>query len=146
MYLRLTTLTKNLPQMSSHLYFLLFVFRSGAPASTHDSADCWSAHRSPAARDSFEHMHDWCKAGWVSARCPPPQQKSWLLGSTYSFTGFAIERHRGGGSRERDRDREREGEISHLQRYSSHVSYFTWHTKFSHSIYHGEALTIHVLL
>ena len=26
--------------------------------STNDSADCWSAHRSPSARDSFKRVHD----------------------------------------------------------------------------------------
>ena len=31
MCLRLTTFTKTLPQMSFHLYFLLFLFRSDAP-------------------------------------------------------------------------------------------------------------------
>ena len=34
MYLRLTTFTKILPQMSFHLYILLFLFRSGAPHTT----------------------------------------------------------------------------------------------------------------
>ena len=34
MYLRLTTVTKTLPQMSFHLYFLLFLFRPGAPPMT----------------------------------------------------------------------------------------------------------------
>ena len=42
MYLRLTTFTKTLPQMSFHLYFFaIFISLWG---STHDSADCWSAH------------------------------------------------------------------------------------------------------
>ena len=62
MYLRLTTFTKTLPQMSFHLYFFaIFISLWG---STHDSADCWSAHRSSAARGSFKRVHDWCKAGW----------------------------------------------------------------------------------
>ena len=39
--------------------FLQFVFALGS-----DSTDCWSAHRSPAARESFKCVHDWCKAGW----------------------------------------------------------------------------------
>ena len=92
MYLRLPTFTKTLPQMSFHL-------------STHNSADCWNAHRSPAARDCFKRVHDWCKAGWrrPGAHPPPPptkilvtpvplmqagrpQQKSWLhrLHHTYA--------------------------------------------------------------
>ena len=75
MYLRLTTFTKTLPQMSFHLYFFaIFISLWG---STHDSADCCSAHRSSATRDSFKRVHDWCKAGW---RRPgdPPKQKFWL--------------------------------------------------------------------
>ena len=48
--------------MSFHLYlFAIFISLWG---STHDSADCWSAHRSSAACDSFKRVHDWCKAGW----------------------------------------------------------------------------------
>ena len=43
------------------LYFLAIFFDLG---STHDSTDCWSAHRSPAARESFKRVHDLCKAGW----------------------------------------------------------------------------------
>ena len=47
--------------MSFHLYFFaIFISLWG---STHDSVDCKSAHRSPAARDSFKHVHDWWKAG-----------------------------------------------------------------------------------
>ena len=75
MYLRLTTLTKTLPQMSFYLYFIaIFISLWG---STHDSADCWSAHRSSAARDIFKRVHDWCKAGWRRPGAPP-QQKCWL--------------------------------------------------------------------
>ena len=74
MYLRLTTFTKTLPQMPFHLYlFAIFILLWG---STHDSADCWSAHRSSAARDSFKRVHGWCKAGW--RRPGAPQQKSCL--------------------------------------------------------------------
>ena len=78
MYLRLTTFTKTLPQMSFHLYFFgNYYFALG---STHDSVDCWSAHRSPAARDSFKlrqlqssnrdsfkRVNDWCMAGLTLA-------------------------------------------------------------------------------
>ena len=77
MYLRLTTFTKTLPQMSFHLYFFaIFISLWG---STHDSADCWSAHRSSAARASFKRVHDWCKVGWRRPGAPPPpKQISWL--------------------------------------------------------------------
>ena len=52
----LTTFTKTLPQMSFHLYlFAIFISLWG---STHDSAHCWSAHRSSATRDSFKRVHD----------------------------------------------------------------------------------------
>ena len=82
MYLRLPLFTKTLPQMSFHLFF-----------PTHNSADCWNAHRSPASRDSFKRVpaktvyntpHVECilqiirrrrrlMQGWVaSAGCPPP--------------------------------------------------------------------------
>ena len=74
MYLRLTTFTKTLPQMSFHLYFFaIFISLWG---STHDSADCRSAHRPklPAAASNM------CTAdvrlggnGRVA-----PKQKSWL--------------------------------------------------------------------
>ena len=56
MYLRLTTFTKTLPQMSFHLYlFAIFISLWG---STIASVDWWSAHRPPAARDSFKRVHD----------------------------------------------------------------------------------------
>ena len=55
MYLRLTTFTQTLPQMSFLLYFVaIFILLWG---STHDSVDWWSAHRPPAARDSFKRVH-----------------------------------------------------------------------------------------
>ena len=73
MYLKLTTFTKTLPQMSFHLKKkFLFISLWG---STHDSADCWSAHRSSAACDSFKCVHDWCEAGWRRPGAPPPQTK-----------------------------------------------------------------------
>ena len=68
MYLRLTTFTKTLPQMSFHLFCLLW-------GSNHNSDDCWSAHRSPAARETASNV---CTAdarlGGVG-RVPPPQSK-----------------------------------------------------------------------
>ena len=75
MYLRLTPFTKTLPKMSFSLKKNLFFPLWG---STYDSADCWSAHRSPSARDSFKRVHDWCKAGWRRPGAPPPKQISWL--------------------------------------------------------------------
>ena len=79
MYLRLTTFTKTLPQMSFHLYFFaIFISLWG---STHDSADCWSAHRSSAARDSFKRVHDWCKAGWRRPGGPPPNKNPGYAGA-----------------------------------------------------------------
>ena len=44
--------------MSFHLYIFTILFRSGDSAD-HDSADCWSAHRSPTAGDSLKRVHDW---------------------------------------------------------------------------------------
>ena len=74
MYFRLTTFTKTLPQMSFHLsFFAIFISLWG---STHDSVDYWSAHRSPAARDSFKPRQlQTCvrlvQCGVASAGCPP---------------------------------------------------------------------------
>ena len=45
----------NSPKCNFTYIFLLFFFALG---STHDSTDCWSAHRSPAARESFKCAHD----------------------------------------------------------------------------------------
>ena len=61
-YLRLTTFTKTLPKC--HFFFAISISLWG---STHDSADCWSAHRFQAARDTTNE--------WLGA---PPKQKSWL--------------------------------------------------------------------
>ena len=62
--------------MSFHLYFLQFFFALG---STHDSTDCWSAHRSPAARETCTRlMQGWvASTGWHRPGTPP-KQKSWL--------------------------------------------------------------------
>ncbi len=62
-------LQKPSPNVISPIFFAIYISLWG---STHDSADCWSAYRSSAARDSFKCVHDWCKLGWVaSAGCPP---------------------------------------------------------------------------
>ena len=78
MYFRLTTL-KLPPQMSFHQHCFAIVFALG---STHDSTECWNAHRSPATRESFKCVQGWvASAGWhrsggidrvASAGCPPP--------------------------------------------------------------------------
>ena len=60
--------------MSFHRYF--FAIYISLWGSTHDSADCWSTHRSSAARDSFKRVHDWCKAGWRRPGAPPPPNKN----------------------------------------------------------------------
>ena len=52
MYFRLTAFTKTLPEMSFDVVFFAICF-----ALYYDSVDCWSAHISPAARDSFKHVH-----------------------------------------------------------------------------------------
>ena len=56
------------PNMPFHPY--LFAIFISLWASTHDSADCWSAHRSPAVRDSFKRVHDRCKVGDVGLVAP----------------------------------------------------------------------------
>ena len=60
--------------MSFHLYFLaIFISLWG---STHDSADCCSDHRFPAARNSFKCEHDWCMAGSSRPGGSPPPNKN----------------------------------------------------------------------
>ena len=54
--------------------------------STHDSADCWSAHRPPAARDSFKRVHERCEAGW--RRSGRPQTK--ILATPLATCGAQI--------------------------------------------------------
>ena len=79
MYLRLTTFAKTLPQMSFHL-MCCYLFPLWG--STHNSADCWSAHRSPASRDARPRHLQTCarlmQAGSLRPGAPPHQQKSWL--------------------------------------------------------------------
>ena len=65
-----THVYKYPPQMSFHLLLLFCYFYFALGLHVHVSADCWSAHRSPAARDSFKHVHDWCKAGWRRPSAP----------------------------------------------------------------------------
>ena len=57
MYLRLTTFTKNLPLMSFHLYFLLFLFCSEAPPMTLPTAGAPTDLQLPARASLFsEHI------------------------------------------------------------------------------------------
>ena len=72
MYLRLTTFTKTLPQMSFHLYFLLFLCRSGAPPMTLLTAGALTDPRLPATASNVCTTD--ARLGGVG-RVPP---KSWL--------------------------------------------------------------------
>ena len=63
-------LQKPSPKCNFTYIFLLFLFCSGAPKTLLTGSDCWSAHRSPAACDSFKRVHDWCKAVWRRPGAP----------------------------------------------------------------------------
>ena len=76
-YLRLTTFTKTLPQMSLHLYFLLFLFRSGAPPMTLLTAGVLTDLRLPATASNV-CTTDARLGGVGRVPPPPPKQKSWL--------------------------------------------------------------------
>ena len=69
MYFMLTTLKIPPPNVITPIFFCYFFLALG---STRDSTDCWSTHRSPAARESIDRV--------ASAGCPPPppNQKPWL--------------------------------------------------------------------
>ena len=73
MYLRLTTFAKTLPQMSFHL-MCCYLFPLWG--STHNSADCWSAHISPVSRDACPRHLQTCarlmQAGSLRPGPPPP--------------------------------------------------------------------------
>ena len=72
-------LQKPSPKCHFTYLFLFFSICISLWSSSQDSADCWSAHRSPAARDSFKRVHDWCMAGWRRPRPGgPPKRQSWL--------------------------------------------------------------------
>ena len=60
-------LQKSSPKCHFAYIFAIFISLWG---STHDFADCWSAHRSPAARDSFKRVQDRCQAGWRQPGAP----------------------------------------------------------------------------
>ena len=70
MYLRLTTFTKTLPQMSFHLYFLLFLFRSGAPPMTLLTAGALTDPRLPATASNVCTTD--ARLGGVGRVPPPP--------------------------------------------------------------------------
>ena len=74
MYLRLKTFTKTLPQMSFHLYFLLFLCRSGAPPVTLLTAGALTDPRLPATASNVCTTD--ARLGGVGR--VPPKQKSWL--------------------------------------------------------------------
>ena len=62
MYFRLTTLKIPPPNIISPTFLCNFFPLLG---STHDSTDCWNAHRSPAAWESFKCVQGWvASAGW----------------------------------------------------------------------------------
>ena len=75
MYLRLTTFTKTLPYVISPIFFFaIFISIWG---STHDSVDCWSAHR---PLQSCARLMQ----GWVaSTGCSPSKQKSEAVQNTH---------------------------------------------------------------
>ena len=75
MYLRLTTFTKTLPQMSFHLSFCYFYF---APPMTLLTAGALTDYRLPAAASNVCTTD--ARLGGVGQVPPPPKQKSWLGG------------------------------------------------------------------
>ena len=78
MYLRLTRFTKTLPQMSFHLYFLLFLFRSGAPPMTLLTAGALTDPRLPATASNVCTTD--ARLGGVG-RVPPPNKNPGYAGA-----------------------------------------------------------------
>ena len=80
MYLRLTTFTKHLPQMSFHLFVCDF-FRSGTPIITLMTVGALTVLQLPARQlqTCARLMQGWME----SAGCPPPKEKSWLRRCIY---------------------------------------------------------------
>ena len=69
--------------MSFQLYFLaIFISLWG---STYDSVDCWSTHRFPAARDSFNVCTTTTDARLGGVGQVPPPNKNPVLGPTNYF-------------------------------------------------------------
>ena len=78
---------KNPPtNVISPIFFDTFILLWG---STHDSAECWNAHRSPAARDSFKRVYDLCTAGWRRPSGPPNKNPGYA-GGTYNLRAEAF--------------------------------------------------------
>ena len=81
MYFRMTTLKISPPNIISPIFVAIFF----ALGSTHDSTDCWSAHRSPAAAIASNVYTTDARLGGIGRvastgwhRPGAPQQKSWL--------------------------------------------------------------------
>ena len=74
MYLSVTTFTKILRQMSFHLYFLLFLFRSGVPPMTLLTAGALTDPRLPATASNV-CTTDATLGGVGRVATPPPQTK-----------------------------------------------------------------------
>ena len=72
MYLRLSTLCKTLPQMSFHLYSLLFLFRSGAPPMTLLAEGALTDPSCPRQVQTCVRM--W-QGRWRRQGAPPSKQK-----------------------------------------------------------------------
>ena len=84
MYLRLTTFSK---QMSFHLYFLLFLFRSGAPPRTLLTAGALTYPRLPATASNVCTTD--ARLGGVG-RCPPPPPPNKSPGYAGSWARWKI--------------------------------------------------------
>ena len=72
------------PNVTSHIFFCYFFSLWG---STHDSVDCWSAHRSLVARDSFKRVRRCCMAGWRRPGAPPPTK---ILATPVLFSSCSL--------------------------------------------------------
>ena len=79
-YFRLNTFTKTLPQtMSFHLYFLLFLFRSGAPPLTLLTAGALTDPQLPATASNVcmtNAMHGWVGRPYTGA-CKEANNTEW---------------------------------------------------------------------
>ena len=88
MFLRLTTFTKTLPQMSFHLYFCYFYFALGLHPWL-----CWLLDRSqilgcPRQLQTYARLMQ----GWVaSAGCPPPPPQTKTLATPVTSRTFFLQ-------------------------------------------------------
>ena len=87
MYLRLTTVTKTLPQMSFHIYSLLFLFRSGAPPMTLLTAGALTDPQLPVTASNVCTTD--ARMGGVG-QVAPHKQKSWLRWCWQWWTFYCI--------------------------------------------------------